>query len=144
MNFNRLLKDAILKGAARTMRAPVAGLRHDVAALKRQVRELRRVLRDVQKALAQQAKLAAPAAAAEAKPLRIRPTGPMVLKLRKKLGLTQAEMAKLTGVSGLTVWKWERAPGRIKLRARTLAAFSQVRGLGKRAARRLLTGDKKK
>jgi hypothetical protein len=34
--------------------------------------------------------------------------------------------------------------GRIKLRGRTLAAFAQVRGLGKRAARRLLAGDAKK
>jgi DNA-binding transcriptional regulator YiaG len=146
MNFNRLLKEAIQKGACRTLRGPVAGLRHDVAALKRQVRELRRGLRDAQKALERQAKLTAPAeaAAAEAKPPRIRPTGPMVLKLRRKLGLTQAEMARLAGVSSLTVWKWEHVSGRIKLRGRTLAAFAQVRGLGKRAARRLLAGDAKK
>ena len=145
MNFNRMIKEAIAKGAGRVVRTPMAGLRHDVAALKRQVRELRNALRDVQRTTQQQARLAGPpAAAAEAKPVRIRPTGPMVLKLRKKLGLTQAEMAKLADVSSLTIWKWERSPGRIKLRARTLAALAQVRGLGKRAAKSLLTGAKKK
>lgn len=54
------------------------------------------------------------------------------------LGLTQAEFAKLVGVSTLTVSKWESAEGRIQLRRRPLAAFAGIRGMGKRDAKEKL------
>ena len=65
----------------------------------------------------------------------------MVRKLRAKLGLTQAQIAKLAGVSTLTVWKWETATGRIMLRKRTLDALARVRAMGKREAKAELAGE---
>lgn len=130
MNLNAMLTTAIAKGAMRVTRKPIAALRGDVADLRRQILELKRMLRALQKDVK-------PAPAPEAgtgKPTRIRPTGPMVRKLRRRLGLTQAGMAKLIGVSGLTVSKWEQSPGRITLRARTLEALARVKGMGKREA----------
>ena len=62
----------------------------------------------------------------------------MVRKLRAKLGLTQAEFAKLAGMSGLTVYKWEKADGRINPRGRALAGLAKVMGMGKREAKRAL------
>jgi hypothetical protein len=140
MNLNTMLAAAIAKGALRVTRGPVAALRHDVAGLKREVADLKRLLRAVKKD-ACRCSVQAPAAVAEAaQPSRIRPTGPMVLKLRKRLGLTQSELAKLIGVSSLTVSKWEGAPGRIMLRTRTLEALGQVRGVSKKAAKKMLAG----
>jgi len=137
MNLNTVLADAINKGAGRVTRKPIAALRRDVAELKRQVAELKRLLRDVQKGST--APRVAPAPVAEAvNPSRIRPTGPMVRKLRVKLGLTQAEFAKLAGVSGLTVYKWEKADGRINPRGRALAGLAKVMGMGKREAKKVL------
>ena len=135
MNLNSVLGEAIAKGAGRVTRKPIAALRRDVADLKRQVAELKRALRDLPKG----AKVAlvpaeAAAEAGDAAP-RIRPTGPTVRKLRAKLGLTQAEFAKLAGVSGLTVYKWEKSPGRIRPRGRALAGLSKVMRMGKREAR---------
>ena len=141
MNLNTVLGEAITKGALRVTRKPIAALRGDVAELKRQVAELKRLLRAVQKGAPQRAAKAATPETGANKPLRIRPTGPMVRKLRKRLGLTQSEFAKLAGVSNLTVSKWETAPGRIMLRQRTLAAFASVRGMGKQAAKKLLAGE---
>lgn len=134
MNLNTALTAAITKGASRVTRKPIAALRRDVADLKRQVAELKRLLRALQKC-AQHKDVAAPApeTAAE-KPARIRPTGPMVRKLRLRLGLTQVEIAKLIGVSGLTISKWEQASGRIMLRRRTLEALAKVKVMGKREA----------
>ncbi len=124
--------EAIAKGALSATRKPIAALRRDVALLKREVAELKRLARDLQK-------VAKPAPAAEpAKPVRIRPTGKMVRKLRQRLGLTQVEMAKLIGVSNLSVSHWELSPGRIRLRRRTLAALAKVKGLGKREAKKML------
>ena len=139
MNLNTVLAEAITKGAGRVTRKPIAALRRDVSELKRQVAELKRLLRDVQKGAT------APRAAVERAAVddgdavpRIRPTGPMVRKLRAKLGLTQAGFAKLTGVSGLMVYKWEKSAGRINPRGRALAGLAKVRGMGKREAKEML------
>ena len=140
MNLNAVLTEAIVKGAVSATRKPIAALRGDVADLKRQVAELKRLLRALQKDVLLSVKQA-PAPEAEAsEPTRIRPTGPMVRKLRQRLGLTQVELAKLICVSGLTVSKWEQAEGRIMLRARTLEALAKVRGMGKREAKKMLEG----
>lgn len=140
MNFNRLLKETIAQSSAHAIRKPVAAVRHEIAALKGQVSALRRTVRALQKTV----KVAAPATrsavetTANAEGVRIRATGPMVRRLRQKLGLTQAEFAKLAEVSALTVWKWERAPGRIMLRSRTSQRLLAVRGMGKRQAKAAL------
>jgi len=137
MNLNTVLAEAIAKGAMRATRTPIAALRGDVADLKRQVSELKRILRVIQKDVKQE-----PAPEPQApEPVRIRPTGPMVRKLRQRLGLTQVEMAKLIGVSGLTISKWETAEGRIMPRSRTLEALAKVKVMGKREAVKALAGE---
>jgi DNA-binding transcriptional regulator YiaG len=142
MNLNTILTQTIAKGALSATRKPIAALRGDVAGLKREVAELRRCLRALGKDIKGSVKQApAPDPEAETgKPTRIRPTGPMVRKLRTKLGLTQAGLAKIIGVSSLTVSKWEQAQGRIMLRARTLEALARVRGMGKCEAKAALDG----
>lgn len=137
MNLNAVLVDAITKGAGRVTRKPIAALRRNVSELKRQVAELRRLLQAVHNQ-PRAATTAAPDADA-VKPSRIRPTGPMVRKLRANLGLTQAEFAKLAGVSGLTVYKWEKSAGRINPRGRALAGLAKVMGMGKREAKKVLS-----
>ena len=87
MNLNKAIAESVAKGAIKATRKPIANLRRDVASLKREVAELKRLLKSVQKTAGSQAR---PARAAEALPV-LRPTAKMVLSLRKKLGLTQAE-----------------------------------------------------
>jgi DNA-binding transcriptional regulator YiaG len=62
-----------------------------------------------------------------------------VLKLRRRLGLSQAEFGKLAGVSTLTVGKWEKAGGRIGMRPAALAGLARVRAMGKRQIKVALT-----
>lgn len=136
MNFNKALADAIARGSARASRKPVAALRRDVTELKRQVAELKKLVRDLQKGKVTPARVAAPkpeADGAAAGDTNARVSGPMVRKLRAKLGVTQVEFAKLMGVSPLSVSKWERKEGRIVLRSRTMKAFVRIRTLGKKA-----------
>ncbi len=65
--------------------------------------------------------------------------GPYGEKTQEKAGtVTQAEMAKRIGVSGLLVSQRELFPGRIRLSQRTLAALAKVRGVGKWGAKAAL------
>jgi len=65
-------------------------------------------------------------------------SGKGVKYLRKKLGITQIELAKLTKVSLSAVVQWERKPGMLKLRDATKKAILAVRGIGKAEARKRL------
>ena len=68
-------------------------------------------------------------------------TGKGVKALRKKLGLTQNELAKLTGVSKGAVVQWESKSGMLKLRDMAKKAVMVVRKLGGKAeARKMLDG----
>ena len=51
--------------------------------------------------------------------------------LRKKLGVSAAEMGKLLGVSAQSVYHWET--GKTRPRASQLAAIAAVRKMGKKA-----------
>jgi DNA-binding XRE family transcriptional regulator len=135
MNFNKLIRDAISKGASRIVRKPMAAMRKDVADLKRQVAQLRRQVNGLQRLAPKPVVIAAePDEAADGKRVR-RPTAAAIRQLRQKLGLTQGEMARLLGISSITVSKWERADGLLTLRRRTMGAYQALRGLGKREVR---------
>jgi len=62
--------------------------------------------------------------------LRFRASG--FATLRKKLGLSAAEMGRLLGVSGQSVYHWET--GKATPRRTQLPAIAAVRKLGKREA----------
>jgi len=56
--------------------------------------------------------------------------------LRKRLSLTQAQMATLLGVSALSAYKWES--GQTTPRASQLPKIFGMKGIGTRKAKRLL------
>jgi DNA-binding transcriptional regulator YiaG len=67
---------------------------------------------------------------------RFKATPAVLKRVRAKLGVTQAELASLLGVSHSAVAKWEA--GRISPREETAAALQDLEGVGKREARRRL------
>ncbi len=67
-----------------------------------------------------------------------RPTGREVAGLRARFGMSQREFARLLGVSAPTIGNWERRPGQLDLRSRSLDAWRKAKKLGKRQARRKL------
>jgi len=133
-NFVSLLKSEISRIARKEIRAETETLkkasaqyRSDIAALKRRVAEQDRLIVKLRKSK--------PAAAAndkaeETTQLRFRADG--FASLRKKLGLSAAEMGKLLGVSLQTIYHWEK--GQSKPRASQLQGIAEVRKLGKRGA----------
>ena len=65
-------------------------------------------------------------------------TGAGVARLRAKFDMTQAEFARLLGVSAATISNWEKTAGRLNMQARMQEAWNEVRRLTKQKARNRL------
>jgi DNA-binding transcriptional regulator YiaG len=131
--FANQLKAEISRLARKEARAEVSALkkltsqyRSEIATLKKRVSEIETVLKKLGKASLRSNSKAI--SDAPEKALRFRVAG--FAALRKKLGLSAAEMGQLIGVSAQSIYHWES--GKTKPRASQLAAISSVRKLGKK------------
>jgi DNA-binding transcriptional regulator YiaG len=110
---------AVLKKAQTTHRAEIADLKRRIASLEAVVRRLDKT----------SARSTTPAKEDhEPQGLRFRADG--FASLRKKFGVSAAQMALLLGVSNQSVYHWET--GKSKPRAAQLQAIAAVRKLGKK------------
>ncbi len=144
--FADSLKREIARVARKELRDEMAALRKtslvqraEIAALKKQVKDMQSQLKRLGKMraeAAQQAPRAAPVASVEAprgKPGRkVLFTAERLKTQRARLGLTQEQMARLLGVSSLSIWKWES--GGAVPRASRVPKILQLLALGKREA----------
>ncbi|MDA0578465.1 MAG: helix-turn-helix domain-containing protein [Verrucomicrobia bacterium] len=62
-------------------------------------------------------------------------SGKGIRSLRKRLGLSQADFARLVGVSSISVYQWESKKGMLTFRGGTKAKVFAVRGIGAREAK---------
>jgi DNA-binding transcriptional regulator YiaG len=111
-------------------------LKRSVADLKKRVRELEQANKRL---VASQAK-AQGKEPEESGTRRMWITAEGIKSLRNKLGLTQAEFGELAGVSSQAVYQWESKEGKLNVRAATLQAIADIKGLGKREAWKRLEG----
>jgi len=142
-NVAKILREEITRLARKEMKRAVLDLKRDavknkkaVSAVNRRIASLEKMNRGVRAAIEGGKKAGAVEAAAPA--ARMRFTGKTSLGLRRKLKLSQVEFGKLIGVSGQSVYQWERKGGRIKLRKKTMEALAAIKGIGAREARRRL------
>jgi len=138
--MEQTLKAEITRLAKKQVRATCLPLARDVRWLKRFVSGLRRTVAVLVRLgaelqaqrTAERAKLAA--APDEVQAARISPL--LVKKLRKRLGITQGELATLVGVSMSAVGSWEY--GKAKPEGHNREALVALRKLGRREARGIL------
>lgn len=131
-----------MKSGTSVLRKASAQYRREIAHLKRQVSNLisrisvmeKRVLRDV------------PSNAAEADAKDVRFTAKGLRSQRKRLKLSAIEYGKLVGVSGQTVYGWEK--GLSRPRKSQFPVLASIRKMGKKEAQARLEqvskGGKKK
>jgi DNA-binding transcriptional regulator YiaG len=119
------------------LRKPAAKIRLDVADLKGRVLLLEKELKRLT-LLAINLASTQPAPAEAPEEGRAWISGKGVKTLRRKLGLSQKEFGKLTGVTSHAVMLWEGKPGMLKFRDKTKAAVMAVRSIGKTEARKRL------
>lgn len=124
-----------LKQELLTLRKASAAHRSEIAALKRQIKSLATALRTVSKA---SRGLTKDVPSAERNDLRagFRFSANRLIALREKVGITQAQMASLLGVSYQSVHKWEK--GDAKPRAAQLQGIASVAKMGKREIQKKL------
>ncbi len=138
-NIASVLKAEISRLARKEVRQHVAPLkkvvaeqRRTIAALKREISALGKNQSFLQKQ--EKRRLAKSPQASAAEGVRFSPK--WVKADRKRLGLSARDYARLVNVSMLTIYNWEA--GKSKPRAKPLAAWAAVRGLGRREALRRL------
>lgn len=139
--FAESLKREIARVSKKELRAEIASLRKastahrsDIAALKKTIKSLESNVRALVK-LANRAGIAESAppkegTSAAAGAAEGRFNAAAFAQHRKDMGLTQAQWAKVIGVSSLSVYKWET--GKVQPRDAQLARIREAMSLGKR------------
>ena len=108
-------------------RGLIANLRREVAELQREVARLKKAV----------GKAAPDVQENSEKKFWI--TGKGVVSLRRRLGLTQSELAALAGVSLPSIVKWEKTEGSVPFRQqKTADAVQRIRTMGRKDARKAL------
>lgn len=136
-----VLRSEIARLAKKEIRTACQPMAREVRRLKRTVREISKAVRsfvgvakEVEARRAAERPTRLQAEPAEVEKARI--SGGLVKKLRKRLGLSQAELAKLMSVSSAAVAFWEQC--RTRPTQEKKAGLVALRKLGRRDVRRLL------
>ena len=134
-NIAALLKDEIsrvarkvVRGETDTLKKATRTYRSEIAALKRRTLELEQQIHRLGKAVGSASQPTVDAPSSEG--LRFSAKG--LISQRKRLGLSAAECGLLVGASAQSIYNWEE--GKVRPRAKHLAAIAGLRTLGKKEA----------
>ena len=134
------IKSEIVRLAKREMRKTLVPLGRDVRLLKSAVSQLRKTVLALERFVAQQQnelkkrKIPLEATPEEVKKSRFSPA--LIRSLRKNLGISQKELAILTGVTVGAAHQWEI--GKFKPKDEKKSVMVGLRKLGRREVRKLL------
>jgi DNA-binding transcriptional regulator YiaG len=144
-NIAAVLKEEITRLARREIRRQTNVLRKASAQYRRDIAGMKRRLSDLQRQvgpLKKQVLRGVPAQAAQAEEEQVRFTAKGLRSQRQRLGLSADNYGKLIGVTGQTIYSWER--GTSRPRRAQLAPIASLRHLGKREAQARLEQTKGK
>jgi DNA-binding transcriptional regulator YiaG len=116
-----------VRASAQTIQSATSKQRSEIVALKRKIDALEKQVRRLSKGVT--AKRSA-AMDEEDTGVKQRFNAKGFASMRKRLGLSAADMGLVLGVSGQSIYKWE--DGKARPRAKQIAAIASIRGLGKK------------
>jgi DNA-binding transcriptional regulator YiaG len=136
--FEDAVRAEVLRLVRKELRAQVAPLQKEVRELRRAFSQTRKQLVQIEKLTPKQAEPATVLAlgASEEEISKSRISGNLIRSLRRRLGITQGQLATLVGVSLSAVTLWETNKRRPTGQNR--AAIVALRKLGRREAARML------
>jgi DNA-binding transcriptional regulator YiaG len=135
-NIATVLKEEILRLARKEIRRQTNVLRRASAQYRKDIAEMKRRLSSLQRKvspLEKQVLKGAPSPVAKVDAQRVRFTAKGLRSQRKRLALSAGDYGKLIGVTGQTIYSWERETARP--RKQQLARIASLRHMGKREAR---------
>ena len=140
-NIGTILKSEISRVSRKEVRGETQALKKSVSQYRSQIADLKRRMQALEQQVKRLGKVTAKAAPAQAEQeesgsLRFSAKG--LAAQRRRLGLSAASVAKLLGVSTLSVYKWES--GKTRPRAKQIEGIATLRGMGKREVAQRLQG----
>jgi DNA-binding transcriptional regulator YiaG len=134
-NIATAFKEEISRLCRKEMRKHIEPLRKASAAYRKEIAALKRQLQESERRVGVLAKRSTKSTeAAEALPEKqTRFVSKGLKSLRVRLGLSAAELAKLLGVTGQSIYNWEQKKS--TPRAAQLAQLAELRSLGKKSVR---------
>jgi DNA-binding transcriptional regulator YiaG len=141
-NIGSVFKSEISRVARKEVRGETQALKQAISQYRTQIAGLKRRMQALEKQVARLGKASSRGAASKAAAsesaegedagsnLRFSAKG--LATHRKRLGLSAAALAKILGVSALSVYKWES--GKVRPRAKQIEAIASLRSMGKREA----------
>ena len=143
-NVAKVLKEEITRISRHEAKIAVAPVRKSTVKMRPDVADLKNRLSTMEKEIKRLNVLVVNLASTQHVPVEAPGEGSAwisgkgVKSLRKKLGLSQGEFGRLTGVTAFGVRFWESKPGMLRLRDKAKAAILAIRGIGKTEARQRL------
>ena len=134
-NIGTVLKSEISRVARKEVRGETQALKKSISQYRTQIADLKRRMQAMERQIKRlgRASGAAPAPEGEAETgANVRFSAKGLAAHRRRLGLSAAALARLLGVSALSVYKWES--GKVRPRAKQIEAIAALRGMGKREA----------
>ena len=138
-----ILKSEMIRLASREMRNSFVPLKREVRSMKGIVSQLRKSVLILQRFMNQQERQMVPKAVPEVTPddmKKARFSPRLIKSLRKHLGVSQMELAKLAGVTVGSVFLWEK--GKFEPKDDKKKVLVGLRKLGRQKARSLLAEKK--
>ncbi len=134
-----IIKSEIVRLSKRELRKVTTPLKKDIWALKNAVSQLRKTVLHLERFVALQKKEWEKKPPLEAAPEEVetaRLSPKLIRSLRKRLHLSQRDLARLVGVTPLAIYQWET--GVFKPKKEKRSVLVALRKLGRREAKRLL------
>lgn len=139
-NIGTVLKSEISRVSRKEVRGETQALKKSISQYRSQIADLRRRMQALEQQVKRAVKGGAKAAAPVPEPAgNLRFSAKGLAAQRRWLGLSAASVARLLGVSALSVYKWES--GKTRPRARQIEAIAALRGMGKREAAQRLQSE---
>jgi DNA-binding transcriptional regulator YiaG len=133
-NLAVLMKDEISRLSRKEIRREVLPLKRSAATYRREIAALKRTVAALERRAKSLAKAAAPregsSTATDGTPIRFVSKG--LVSLRKRLGISAADLARLLGVSMQSIYNWEHR--KATPRKEQVVAIAALRSIGKKEA----------
>jgi len=141
-NIASVLKNEISRVSRKEVRGETQALKKSVSQYRAQIADLKRRMQALERQVTRLGKAGSRSAPEQAEAetgTHLRFSAKGLAAQRRRLGLSAAAVARILGVSALSVYKWES--GKTRPRAKQIEAIAALRGMGKREAAQRLSEE---